>query len=61
MTVILTEAEAVPPAPVAVAVYVVLLAGVIWRESLRLTAPTPLSMLTDVALEVDHASTALDP
>ena len=50
-----------PPLPVAVAVYVVLLPGVTDTDPDGPTTPTPGSMSTDVALVVDQERLELCP
>jgi hypothetical protein len=54
-------AVTVPPGPLAVAVYVVVSAGVTDREPLAGTVPMPLSKVTDVALEEFQLRVAVDP
>ena len=53
-TVTVAVAVLVPPAPVAVRVYVVVAVGETVTEPDVGTVPTPLSILTVVALVVDH-------
>ena len=56
VTVIVTVQMAVPPAPLALPVYVVVTDGVTEVDPLEtgVTAPTPWSTLNDVALAVSH-------
>ena len=58
---IMVEALVLPPAPVAVAVYVVVLDGLTETDPEVATLPTPGSMSTDVALVVDQDRVALWP
>lgn len=55
------NAERVPPAPLAVSVYVVVLCGRTSIDPLSGIAPIPLSMLAEVALEMAHESVAALP
>jgi len=61
VTVTVAWAVVVPFDPVAVSVYVVVALGKTTVLPDAGTEPTPLSMLTDVALAVDHVSTELPP
>lgn len=60
---IVTVASAVrvPPAPLAVSMYVVVLCGRTSIEPFSGIAPIPLSMLAAVALEMAHESVAASP
>ena len=60
-TVTVTCFVTVPPAPVAVSVYVVVTEGETPTDPLAGSLPTPLSIVTLVAFVVDHVSVALCP
>jgi hypothetical protein len=53
--------EAEPPAPLAVAVYVVVCAGCTLVEPFGPTVPMPLSMVTSLAFVLLHDKVALEP
>lgn len=60
-TVTMANAERVPPDPLAVSVYVVVLCGRTVVVPVNAIPPMPLSMLAEVALEMAHESVAASP
>ena len=60
MIVTVVEAEAVPPGPVAVAVYVVVAVGLTVSDPLAANVPSPFRV-TEVVLLPLHCSTEDDP